>query len=331
MKVANDGTERAPYRLEVDDRFEHNDDLASAPTITEGRHEHLAVTTYDTDAYAIQVRKGERIDATIRLTTQAHWGVSPAVRPVRVQDPVTPEEWAPYNHTRWEDPSFKFRASPGVHRAAGDLRVRAVNQVKNDELHRDKVSVDVTESGTIYLVLRPSTWWTSAIDGAAKWTANAARYNVTVTRSGTPAGGSESGPSPDERSADSSDDDEVSVREALSRVEAEADGSNAGFAASQLAGERVRLRVDGEETYSFDVSENLEIENFGGCGDEHATVEIEIDGETLRRIHDSDSPGRELRAAFGRRDLRVNGLGPVNTVKWGVVNAASGVADRLSL
>lgn len=326
VEVRSDGEARAPYRLEVDDRFEHNDDRSTATPLAEGTYENLTITTYDTDFYRLDVRKGEVVEATINITTQAHWERSPAVKPVRVNDPVTAEEWAPYNHTRWDDPSFHFRPTIGAPARSGDYRVRAVNQVKYDELHRDKSSVEITESGTIYFVVRSSLRWTSPIDGAAKWTANAARYNLSITRTGTPPESSGSNDDPD-GDGDTSD----GVRAALERVDAEAETADLGFGASQLAGEVVNLHVAGEGTYSFEVGDHLDIEEISGCGREDATVEIETDRETVRTIGQSDRPTREIRTAYVRNDIRVDGIGTVNAAKWTVLNGAKAVVDWLPL
>ena len=325
VEVMSDDDDRAPYRLEVDDRFEHNDDRRSTTPVTEGTYQNLAITTYDTDFYAMEVQKGEVIEATINLSTQAHWERSPAVKPVRVNDPVTQDEWAPYNHTRWEDPSFRFRPTIGGPTHAGDYDIRAVNQIKYDELHRDKSSIEITESGTVYFVVRSSLHWTSAIDGAAKWTANAARYNLTISRTGTP-------PTPSTEASDDGDGDESNgVRTALERVKAKGANNGAGFGVSQLGGEAVNLAVDGEGTYSFDLGERLDMENISGCGRNDATVRLETDEETVREIGASDRPGNAIETAYRRDDIRVDGIGPVNSAKWLVLNGASDVIDWLPI
>lgn len=322
IKVENDESTRAPYRLEVDDRFEHNDDPASAATLTEGNYDDLMITSYDEDFYRLDVRKGETIEATIRLRTQAHWARSPAVKPVRVDNPVTDEEWAPYDHPRWDDPSFHFRPTTGGPQHPGEYRINAVNQVKYDELHRDKTSIEITESGTIYLVVRSNTWWTSPIDGAPKWKANSAEYDLTITRSGTPV-------ESDQRTDESGDASTDTVQKAFDRLEVDASNTDLGFATSQLGGEVVNLRVRGSGVYSFELGENLDIEDFSGCGREDATLEVETDQDTVHRIEDSDSPTRELQTALDGDDIRVQGIGPVNRVKWGAIHVAKDLLDGL--
>lgn len=326
VEVRNDDPSRAPYRLEVDDRFEHNDERGTAPTLTAGTYEDLAVTTYDEDFYRVEVEKGETIEATIDITTQAHWERSPAVKPVRVNDPVTQAEWAPYNHTRWDEPSFHFRPTIGGPNQSGDYRVNAIDQVTYDELHRDKSSIEITESGAIYFVVRSNLRWTSPIDGAAKWNANAARYDLTIARTGTPSDGSASGDGRNAGSGDEGDDSSDGVRAALERVDVEAESTDVGIG-SQLAGEVVNLRVAGAGTYSFEVTEDFEIRDVRGCGRTDATIDVETDTDTVHEIEQSEGPAGEIERAYRRDDLRVDGIGPINAVKWTVLNGAADVAD----
>ena len=109
----------------------------------------------------------------------------------------------------------------------------------------------------------------------------------------------------------------------------DASNTDLGFATSQLGGEVVNLLVRARGVYSFKLSENLDIEDFSGCGREDATLEVETDQDTVHRIGDSDSPSRELQSAFNGDDIRVRGVGPVNRVKWGAVNVAKSLLDRL--
>ena len=321
IKVENEESTRAPYRLEVDDRFEHNDELPSAATLTEGTYDDLMITTYDEDFYRLDVEKGETIEATIRLTTQAHWeGTLPPER-VTYGSSVTDEEWAPYDHPRWETPSFHFAARSGVS-GGGDFRSTPVNQVENDKIHQDTVSLEITESGTIYLVVRTDSSWSSPVDGAPKWKANSARYDLTITRSGAPT-------EPDQPDDDSADTSTDSVEEAFDRLDGDARTTDVGFATSQLAGEVVNLRVRGRGTYSFEFSENLDIEDFSGCGRDDATLEVETDEDTVHRIGDSASPAGELRTAFNDDEIEVQGVGPANRVKWGAITVAKDLLDGL--
>jgi hypothetical protein len=278
------------------------------------------LTTYDRDYYRIDVQKGETIEATIDLQTLAHWEVGPAVRPVRVEDPVTSDEWAPYDHTRWEEPSFHFRPTIGGPGQSGDYSVNPVNQVKYDELHRDKSSIEITETGTVYFVVRSNTWWTSAIDGAAKWNANGARYDLTITRTGTP----ESDSPPAE--TDGGDD---SVRNAFENLDVESSSTDVGVGRSQLAGEVVNLRVEGSGTYSFEITESLDVEEFRGCGREDATVRLETDTDTVREIEESDDSVGSVESAYREGDVRVEGIGTVNSVKWEVINHVRRVSEWL--
>lgn len=332
VRVRSEDASHAPYRLEIDDRFEQNDATTAAPRITAGTHEDLAITTEDPDHYALRVRKGEHVDVVLEMTTQAHWEITPAGdKPVSIEDPVTEEEWAPYNHTRWDDPSFVLKAWDSLPNGSGDYTLQPIKPVRWDGIHRNKLSLDITESGTIYLKLLPNTWWTSSIDGAPAWAANAARYDLTITRSGTPVDDGTAEASTDDGS--SAGDDAAGgdpVREALERVDADAAGAgdDAGIAASQLAGERVTLRVDGEGAYSFEVGEDLGITDVGGCGHEDPTVRIATDGDTLDAIEGADSPKTALVDAYGRGDLRIEGVGTVNEVKWGALNGVAGLAEN---
>jgi hypothetical protein len=238
-------------------------------------------------------------------------------------DPVTDEEWAPYNHTRWAEPSFPFEAHSGGPSRPGDVRIRAINLVKYDGLHRNKVSVNVTESGTMYLVVRSYHWWTSSIEGAAKWNANSARYNLTIRRTGTPS------PQSTSSDADGDADDGNSVREALERVSAEAKDGDVGVAGSQISGEVVNVRVRGSGTYAVEFDEHLNVEAFSGCGRDDATLEVETDTETVTDIEESNDPVGTIGRAYRDGDVRVEGIGAVNSAKWEVLDRAVKVVDWL--
>lgn len=318
VAVSGSSGERIPYRLEVDDRFEQNDDLGNASLLSSGTYEDLMISTYDEDYYRLAVDEGEVVTVDINITPHAHWEWSVSHQPVRhAGRDVTAEEWAPYDHPRWEDPSFHFESWSGLD--GGDLRVLAVSQVENDELHRDKLKFEVTSSGTAYIAVRSNIRWTSAIDGASKWRANSARYNMTITRDGGPSAETE----PPE-------DDEDPVRSAFERLAEETSDEELGLGTGQLAGEVVTLDVADGGVYSFEITEEFDIAAFRGCGREDATVRLETDRGTIDAFATADDPTRELLDAYRGDDLTVDGLGTVNAVKWTVVNGVSDVAEWVS-
>lgn len=329
VEVWNGAPERAPYRLEVDDRFEDNDDPGNATTLTEGTTEGLMITSYERDYYRLDVRRGETVEAVIDFTTRAH--TETTTQPSEI-DPAEDldgdgddEESGPsYDHPAWENPSFHFRYNvlsppPGAEPAEYELN-RSVTPFPYDEMHRDRVTLDITESGTLYFEVAADSEWTAPNTRVTEWRANSARYTITVTRTGAPrppAGEEEWDPSPS------------AARAALEHVDAETTSGEAGLVGSQLRGEVVNLRVDGRGTYSFEVGDDLRIERFSGCGSDDATVEMEADRETLRRIAESTRPTREFRAAYRRDDLRVDGVGPASTVRWTAVDVVTDVAEWL--
>ncbi|WP_318569517.1 hypothetical protein [Salinigranum marinum] len=117
------------------------------------------------------------------------------------------------------------------------------------------------------------------------------------------------------------------MRSALERVDAQAANDDLGVGVSQLGGEVVNLRVADRGTYSFELGENLEVEDVRGCGREDATLDIETDRGTVHEIAESDAPGREIGRAYRRDDLHVEGVGTVDAVKWTVLNRAADAVD----
>lgn len=315
IKVENEGRQTTPYRLEVDDRFEHNDERNAAPLLSDGNYEGLMITTYDKDFYRLHAEKGEEVDIKVNITPHAHWEIGVDPKPIRhAGRDVSREEWQPDDHPRWRDPSFKFRVGSGG-LSGPDYDIKAVSQVKNDELHQDRLLFEAEETGTFYISVWSNHWWTSPIDGASKWNANSARYSMNISRDARTAAGSTT-PNEDDEGTES-------VKSAFDRIDDQLERDDVGIAGSQLAGETINAHIGDEGVYSFEVNRDLEITGFQGCGREDATLRVEADRETINRIGNSNTPSQAFHTAFQNNDIRIRGVTTINKVKWTIFNGVN--------
>lgn len=109
-------------------------------------------------------------------------------------------------------------------------------------------------------------------------------------------------------------------------------GDPAGLFGEQLRNERVNLYVDTPEStgvVSFRVDENDRITQVraGPRGD--ATLRMETDDRTVRRIADATDPAAALRDAAETDRVTVTGIGPLNQLKWTIVDLLSSMRDLL--
>lgn len=84
-----------------------------------------------------------------------------------------------------------------------------------------------------------------------------------------------------------------------------------------------------EDVYAVDLDRGdrlpVTLYHYGSDGNVRYTVYDPSKSEIER----SDRPTREIETAYRRDDLRVDGIGTVNAVKWTVLNGAKDVIDRL--
>lgn len=102
------------------------------------------------------------------------------------------------------------------------------------------------------------------------------------------------------------------------------DASDLGIAAGQLKDERVNLIVtdsDGTEaTASFRMNGQLQIQDLEQGTRDDATLKMTTDRATIERILESNNPATTFQNALTGGDIRIDGLGLVNSVKWTVIN-----------
>lgn len=102
----------------------------------------------------------------------------------------------------------------------------------------------------------------------------------------------------------------------------------------QLANERVSVRVDtdnGAQWYYADTGDDARVQDLDrGQGDD-PTVRVTTDAETLDAIQSSDDPAATALDAYDSGDIRISGVGMVDTVKVEVVKAAISVGRFLGL
>lgn len=102
----------------------------------------------------------------------------------------------------------------------------------------------------------------------------------------------------------------------------------------QLANERVNIRVDtddGEQWYYAETGDDARVEDLErGQGDD-ATVRVTTDAATLDAIRSADDPAAAALDAYDSGDVRISGVGVVDSVKVEVVKAAVSVGRFLGL
>lgn len=101
------------------------------------------------------------------------------------------------------------------------------------------------------------------------------------------------------------------------------DGTELGTVGGQLSDETIDFYVaadDGEAVFSFRTDEDTRIKEFNRGPREDATVRMETDEKTVERVTDSETPAREFRRAVIGDDIVIRGIGPVQAIKWRVLN-----------
>ncbi|MFC6975940.1 hypothetical protein ACFQL1_16580 [Halomicroarcula sp. GCM10025709] len=108
------------------------------------------------------------------------------------------------------------------------------------------------------------------------------------------------------------------------------DPEDYGPLAGQLRGERVNMVVtdgDGSQaTASFRLDDELRIQDQRPEHRSDATLKLSTDRETMTDILDSETPATAFQTAVADGDISIDGVGPVNAVKWFLINV---VADLL--
>lgn len=118
----------------------------------------------------------------------------------------------------------------------------------------------------------------------------------------------------------------------IERYNRAVDGADLGAAQDQLSSEQVNLHVtaaEGAAMFSFRTDGQTRIKSFQRGPRDDATIRMETDRETVRRIEAADRPARAFRDALVDDDISIRGLGTVNRVKWAVAEFAESVAELL--
>jgi uncharacterized Zn-binding protein involved in type VI secretion len=109
-------------------------------------------------------------------------------------------------------------------------------------------------------------------------------------------------------------------------------GADLGAAQDQLSSEQVNLHVTadaGTAVFAFRTDGQTRIRSFERGPRDDATIRMETDRETVRRIEAADRPGQAFRDALVDDDISIRGLGTANRVKWAVAEFAESVAELL--
>jgi hypothetical protein len=108
------------------------------------------------------------------------------------------------------------------------------------------------------------------------------------------------------------------------------DPDDYGPLAGQLRNERVNMVVtdtDGSQaTASFELDADLQIHDQRPETRSDATLKLSTDRDTMTQILNSETPSADFQAAVADGDIRIDGIGPVNAMKWFLINV---IADFL--
>lgn len=105
---------------------------------------------------------------------------------------------------------------------------------------------------------------------------------------------------------------------------------DAGIAGDQLKKQKVNLIVTDEANgttaeASFRLDGQLRMHDLRDSTRSDASMKMSTDRETMERIIEANDPSSAFQNAIAGDDITIDGLGPVNAVKWVVLNAISGL------
>lgn len=107
------------------------------------------------------------------------------------------------------------------------------------------------------------------------------------------------------------------------RYNAEVESRSSDRVQRQLHGEVVNMQVasgDATVTVSFRIDEDGRITGLTAGSRRDATLRMQTDAGTVRRLARADEPVGAFRRAVADDDVRLTGIGPVNWIEWAVVD-----------
>lgn len=120
----------------------------------------------------------------------------------------------------------------------------------------------------------------------------------------------------------------ATVERLVARYNANVGGRGGGFLGDRLAGERVTLVVsdgDASTAVAFRIDGNGRIVDLRAGRHPNPTLVMRTDRATVERLADAPDPVAALQQAIRDDDIRLQGVGLLNRVKWGAVDLASGL------
>lgn len=113
-----------------------------------------------------------------------------------------------------------------------------------------------------------------------------------------------------------------------------------GLITNRLAGERVELRFgsgdsmassDSGSAHHFDIDSDGTVTDHSEGAPEDPTIRVLTSENTIDEILASDDPGSAFNEAYNNDEIRIEGVGVVNSVKIGVTKAGFRVGSSLGL
>lgn len=294
--VSGDPSADVPYRLELDDRFEDNDDKKAKQPLDPGAYDGLAITSFESDWYSVDLQENQSVNVTFDSIPHDHVGTLPPETLDPVGDGGDDEDAE--GHDEYSEAAFEMY----VYSPTFD----DPNQGPAYETHlafvekSGSVTLNASESGEYLILVTPSNYADDrgAYSGNDAWNAETARYSLQI----------ETGEPPPT---------EICGEDAQLVVERYEKGTNElpAFADRIANGQRIQLVVNSYEDseYTIVTSEDGSVKTFSDKPPENPSVRVETSCETVERVNESDDPSSALVQEYRNGNIQIQGKSHVDS------------------
>ncbi len=306
IRVVGTQNRAVPYRIEIDDRYEDNDDKQSAQPLNPSyrrcmysvskisqntvTYPDLAVSTHDRDYYVLDLDKGDTLNVTFDYTASDHVGTdsSDRIDPMSSED----EDEADEGHEEYSDHPFHMILVPQREYSAGEDKT-----VLNPTVEEPGSTIDyqVRKAGKHYLVVK-------RVRKLMK-TDVSARYRMQV------------------RLHPSGSDLNCAAPGLGGQVTGALDQSSDVPGVGWLFGsDAVLVTVDGPENVRYLVElEAGSIRNYERVddpGQQTVDYKISVSNQTLRDIAEADDRAQAFKRAYRAGRIEITPVGAFNEIKY---------------